>query len=398
MTDLARIAADLEAWLQEAALPLWLERGVSKDGGFVEKLDAEGLPTADPRRSRIHPRQVYCFVQASRSARIAMPGAWEATVARGWDAYERVYRRDDGFYGNLSDADGHLIDDTFDLYNQAFALLGMASMARGYPGRSKVMAAQAQDFLVALRAGYGHPDAGFEEARPPRTPLGANPHMHLFETAMEWETVAPDAAAPDAVKWSALADEIAGLCLSRFIDPRTGAVREFFDHDWHPMPGEVGRIVEPGHQFEWAWLLAHWAKRRGERPDALAAARRLFDLAETHGICAQRDVAMMALLDDFTVHDATARLWSQTEWLKSAVFLATLSDGSERTRYLASARRAAAAFQRFLDVPLQGLWRDRQMPDGSFVDEPSPASSFYHIVCAILELRTCLTLIERQPT
>jgi mannose/cellobiose epimerase-like protein (N-acyl-D-glucosamine 2-epimerase family) len=27
------------------------------------------------------------------------------------------------------------------------------------------------------------------------------------------------------------------------------------------------------------------------------------------------------------------------------------------------------------------------LPDGSFVEEPSPASSFYHIICAIQVMR-----------
>ncbi len=35
----------------------------------------------------------------------------------------------------------------------------------------------------------------------------------------------------------------------------------------------------------------------------------------------------MALLDDFSVHDNLARLWPQTEWLKSAIRLAVLSKG-----------------------------------------------------------------------
>jgi mannose-6-phosphate isomerase len=35
---------------------------------------------------------------------------------------------------------------------------------------------------------------------------------------------------------------------------------------------------------------------------------------------------------------------------------------------------------------VKGLWRDRLNSDGTFVQEPAPASSFYHIVCAILEV------------
>jgi mannose/cellobiose epimerase-like protein (N-acyl-D-glucosamine 2-epimerase family) len=33
-----------------------------------------------------------------------------------------------------------------------------------------------------------------------------------------------------------------------------------------------------------------------------------------------------------------------------------------------------------------GLWRDKYQPDETFVEEPAPASSFYHIVLSILEM------------
>ena len=50
----------------------------------------------------------------------------------------------------------------------------------------------------------------------------ANYHMHLFESALAWEAVG-------GPRWARLADEIAQLAMSRFIDPESGAMREFFD-------------------------------------------------------------------------------------------------------------------------------------------------------------------------
>ena len=88
--------------------------------------------------------------------------------------------------------------------------------------------------------------------------------------------------------------------------------------------------------------------------------------------------------------DPIARLWPQTEWLKAAIRFAALTQGEERERYLRSSVRAATALKRFLDTPVKGLWRDKQKADGSFVEEPAPASSFYHILCAIYEVDDCL--------
>jgi mannose/cellobiose epimerase-like protein (N-acyl-D-glucosamine 2-epimerase family) len=64
-----------------------------------------------------------------------------------------------------------------------------------------------------------------------------------------------------------MADEIAELALSKFIDPKSGGLREYYDGDWNAAPGVDGRIVEPGHQFEWAWLLLRWGQLAG-RDDA----------------------------------------------------------------------------------------------------------------------------------
>jgi mannose-6-phosphate isomerase len=59
----------------------------------------------------------------------------------------------------------------------------------------------------------------------------------------------------------------------------------------------------------------------------------------------------------------------------------------ERARYRAQAFAATKSVWGYLQTPLPGLWWDRMMPDGKFMEEPAPASSFYHIICAIKSLR-----------
>ena len=201
--------------------------------------------------------------------------------------------------------------------------------------------------------------------------------MHLFEASLAW------VGRSDDPEWRTLADRIGRLALDRLIDGRSGLLREQFDADWAPAAGLAGRLVEPGHQFEWAWLLLRWG---GPQPAvSSAAALRLIRLGEAYGL---RDgVAINAVLDDGSAHDASARLWPQTEWLKATILAA------ERTGepgWWRSAGSAAEALLRFLDTGLPGLWRDRLGPDGRFVEEPAPASSFYHIVAAIAELARVL--------
>ena len=86
-----------------------------------------------------------------------------------------------------------------------------------------------------------------------------------------------------------------------FIDAHNGALHEFFDADWNPAPGIEGRIVEPGHQFEWAWLLLRWAG--GKHRDAPARPRSSSSTSARRTACATAS-RINSLLDDFSPHDA----------------------------------------------------------------------------------------------
>jgi mannose-6-phosphate isomerase len=104
------------------------------------------------------------------------------------------------------------------------------------------------------------------------------------------------------------------------------------------------------------------------------------------GVDPGRNVAIDALLDDCSTHQASARLWPQTERLKAAVTLARRGDSAEGA-YLAHAVGAARSLRRYLETDIPGLWRDSLTATGAFLDQPAPASSFYHIVCGINELQ-----------
>ena len=385
--ELAYASASLSTWLHDDALPLWRTKGfLGANSGFCETISLAGEPTFAPRRARVHPRQVYCFAEAGCRG---WGGDWRLPVEAGLTYFDRTYRLNNGFYGALATHEGELIDESFDLYNQAFAILSFVYTARAIPDTSRAMSSRASVMLDALQENYAHAHAGFQESIPQRLPLCSNPHMHLFEASLACE-MQPGF---DKSSWVDLSDEIAELCLDRFIDGSSGGLREFFGADWRPFDGPKGRIMEPGHQFEWAWLLARWGRRRN-RPDAISAARRLFEIGENHGICAHRKVAIMALNDDFSVFDSLARLWPQTEWIKSAARLAVLSEGDQRQHYLRSALQGCEALSIFLQFPIAGLWRDKMHEDGSFTEEPAPASSFYHILCAIYELNDCLVALS----
>lgn len=254
------------------------------------------------------------------------------------------------------------MDETPALYEQAFTLLAMAALREALPQRVDITsrAASLREALEGLR----HPAGGFREAG--GQPFQANAQMHLLESALAWERLEPG--------WTALADEIAGLALDRFVDPVRGLVQEFFDTDWRPLPDDAGGLIEPGHQFEWAWLLNQWGRRRGEGA-ARAMARRLY-AAGLRGIDPARQVAVGSLWSDFRVREPVAQIWAQTEFLRAALVF------DDEAQALVAARSLAA----FLETPTPGLWWDRMGSDGAFVVEPSRGTALYHVLGAALPL------------
>jgi mannose/cellobiose epimerase-like protein (N-acyl-D-glucosamine 2-epimerase family) len=367
-------ALRLSDWLLHAAYPLWSSRGFdSATGGFYERLAADGTALDEPRRARVQPRQIYAFAQAPA---LGWRGDANLLVERGTAFFLNHYRRADGLYRTLVAPEGSILDNSALLYDQAFALLGFAA-ARELLGPDPALEEAATSLFEALYSQLKRIGPGFYSGLPERLPLLSNPHMHLFEAALAWCQIGSEPA------WRTLADELGALALSRFIDPESGVLREQFDEAWLPLEGLAGRCIEPGHQFEWAWLLLRW------RPEAdgaaCRAALRLIEIGEQSGV--REGVAIDALLDDLSVHDAGARLWPQTERLKALTLAASLTGNG---RYWNGAAAAAAGLLRYLDTPTPGLWHDRLGANGVFHSGPAPASSFYHIVASIAALTQSL--------
>jgi mannose-6-phosphate isomerase len=368
LATLQREHQSLHRWLLHDAYPLWAAQGYDRRrGGFHESLTGAGPDADQPRRARVQVRQIYAFARAASFG--WQPEQAKRLVTDGLEYFLARYRRSDGLFRTLLAADGQVLDERAWLYDQAFVLLALAESEKLLRAGPALIDA-AQSLRAALNRHLKLAGPGFCSGVPVKLPLLSNPHMHLLEAALSWCAVDGDPA------WRALADEIVALALSRFLDVGSGALREQFDERWAPSAGIAGRIVEPGHQFEWAWLLLNWGGAGAAA--AYPAAVRLAQIGETHGI---RDgVAVNALLDDFSVHDAEARLWPQTERLKAAALLGAMT---REPRYWSFAAQAAQGLRRYLATEVPGLWYDRLQADGQFVRQSAPASSFYHIVCAI---------------
>jgi mannose-6-phosphate isomerase len=364
-------AARLWRWLTDDALPLWWRAGADQaGGGFFEALGSDAVATPAPRRCRVQPRQIHAFA-ISRGAGWDGPAA--AVAAHGLDYFLENYRRPDGLFRTCIHADGRVHDDRAYLYDQAFALLGLfgAHRLEARPALQQT----AESLLGRILQHFKHPAGGFREDD--GAPFQSNAQMHLFEACIAWSPVAGG-------KFTETADELGSLCLDRLIDARHGVIDEYYDADWRPDGPNGERRIEPGHQFEWAWLLSEWSKT-GARP-VEGHVDRLFRVGEA-SVSPDINAAPAAISIDGATSDPVARLWPQTERLRIAALLSRTA-GSDRAFYTRAALRAAASVRSYLETPIPGLWRDKQRPDGTFVDEPAPASSLYHLAGAIAALKT----------
>lgn len=362
----------LRQWLVEHAWPLWRDHGVDRQaGGFHEALDASTLTCpVQFRRLRVLTRQIHVF---SCTARHGLDGA-DALVEFGLDFLLRRARQPDGAYAWRFALDGSVIDQRRDLYDHAFVLLALSSAAT-VMSKSRLRT-EALGLMAWLDAHMKHPAGGYVEALPlANEPRRQNPHMHLLEATL---------AAWDAFEEPLFldrADQLAGLFLERLFDRQTGALPEFFSESLSALPFDQGNQIEPGHHAEWIWLL-DWHRRclieagRAVPEQSELAASALQNFADRFGVNPTHGALVDAVSLDGRVLLAGARLWPQTERLKSdALRLSATPEGLSQ---------AVAAIAPYLDHSVKGLWYERRTPEGDFAQELVPASSLYHLTEGIL--------------
>jgi mannose/cellobiose epimerase-like protein (N-acyl-D-glucosamine 2-epimerase family) len=361
-------------WLTGHAWPLWLAHGVDWERrAFHEHLDCASLQCrASFRRLRVAARQTYVF---SRAARLGVPLAADA-VAIGIEFLRGPARLADGGYAWRFDLDNRPIDETRDLYDHAFVLLAFAAAA-GVVGAGEVRE-DALALLDYIATRFAHAEGGYCES----IPAGAgerrqNPHMHLFEALL---------AATEAFGDTAFfkhASGLAALFADRFFQTREGALPEYFDDRLAPVR-DAGRFVsEPGHHYEWIWLIdwyqavaaAIGAPASLTGPDLKGAALSLFETAERHGVSPVSGLVINGVWSDGAVADGGFRLWPQTERLKAVARLRP--DGLPA---------ALAALERHLAGVRPGLWIERMDAAGQAVAEPAPATSLYHLTAALTDV------------
>jgi len=372
-------AAYARDWLFNHALPLWWHIGFDpRTQCFHERIGLDGSPALVPRRVRAQARQTFVYAMAGR---LGWKGPWREAVEAGAQVLVSRGLRSDGGTVHTLNADGQILDGRRDLYDSAFVAFGLAHAGAALQRRDYLD--KAFGLTDWLFENWSHPNGGFLEGDvvtvPPRR---QNPHMHMLEALLALHEATGDALALKR------AGAIVELFTTRFMSERWGALLEYFDEAWAPVAGDEGRISEPGHQFEWSWLLDRYRRLSGV--DVSQAAHRLYVHGEAYGVSSD-GYTVDEVWAEGVVRTPTSRLWPHTERIKANIIrVETLRD----PRAAGHVVEAFDALMTYCDLPIPGLWRDRRLPDGSFLEEAAPASSFYHIILALSELIRVAEMLE----
>jgi mannose/cellobiose epimerase-like protein (N-acyl-D-glucosamine 2-epimerase family) len=368
------IVAALRTLMIEHSLPLWAREGWDASrGGFVERLDPEGrADQLAPRRVRVQARQIYSYALA---AQLGWYPQGREIAMKGLDYLLAKAKSPDGRPGfvHLLDHDGRVLNPLRDTYDHAFVLLALAT-AYELSGDARIR--EEMDSLVAfLDSGLRSPHGGFIEGIPAALPRRQNPQMHLFEAMIAAFDATHDPA------YQNRAGDLFGLFVASLYDARRQALGEYFEEDWSRIEPLV---VEPGHQAEWVWLLKGFERITGcptgrYRAQLLSSALRFGDDA-TGCLIDEGDV-------EGKVRKSTRRLWPQTEIAKAWIAQAEAGEPGAEDQ----ARDALVRLHRhYLNHPVSGGWYDQFDHAGRSLVDAIPASSFYHVICAIAEAERVL--------
>ncbi len=387
----------LRDWLAGTVLPFWESTGFdSRNGAFVEKLDLDGtVSSEDYTRLRVQARQIYVCAHAdvlgfSSSALARAQGAFGFLQHHAWDA------KHGGWIHRLR-RDGQPLDRTRDLYDHAFMLLALAWLYRA-GGEDEVLKAARKtiaflDENLRLERGGafdGYAEQRGEEASQMPARRRQNPHMHLLEALLALHEATGDA------EWIERAAAIRGLFDARFFSAANGQLAEFFDADWQETPVDGRFIREPGHHFEWVWLLHRYGQLSGD-DSVLPAMEELFAWAWAKGID-RRAEGIFGAYDAVdpegrVLQGGSKRLWPQTEALKACLALAERSEHPEAAAGIAPLLQSFFTHFAGLD---HALWRDQFDGAGAMIAKAVPASSLYHLFLAIAEVLRVWPVLPAQ--
>jgi mannose-6-phosphate isomerase len=354
--ELTALFASVQQHFLDVIVPLWQGPGWNTDMALpYEALDAEHQPLPPQRyRAMACARQLYLFSSLIGQ----VPAAEERAAALFRSLQQHFHDAEHGGWFYSVDPYGAPLDQRKDLYTHAFILFACAHYWDKVREPQVELVLNAALEVVAQHFATGD---GLYEASLDRDwsslksgPL-QNPLMHLAEAFLATLSVREDVAVQGALV------ELCTAMQKCFIDPQHGVLME------KPLSA-VDNWFEPGHQFEWYFLLESSSLLRGSTLHA--SLERAFAFTEQLGVDQQTGAvrAMLDLEPNGPPRDATQRIWAQAEYLRAL----TLRPDSEA----AVLRQLQALQQHSLH---KGGWYECRDENGDVTRRDMPSTTPYHL-------------------
>ena len=370
--------------IRHLILPFWADQGfLRKQGQFCERLSLTGEQVADvPLRAMVQARQIYVYADAARTG--AMPGGGDR-ACEALDNLLRLYSDDGdlskGIAFSISCA-GVIVSPVRDSYSHAFVLYALASAYRCDPDPKLLRAVDALVSFIDDKL-TDHRTGGLLDCFPSPKPVRLqNPMMHMLEAYLALHEAHPDRGFLDR------ASKIVLLFRERLFQKGVGAIFEEYQADLRA-PLATDHRFEPGHQFEWSWLLGWYDDLSGE--DHRSFRNRLWQTASVQGLTVEGFCFDQVSVDSSELLE-TYRLWPHTEGVRAAL---QRHSGDVEARSVCK-KLLEALRTCFLGKPFPEGWMDRLNASHNGVSEMVPASSLYHLYTAYKETSVGVTM-ELSP-
>ncbi|WP_426143003.1 AGE family epimerase/isomerase [Pseudomonas sp. DWP3-1-2] len=362
-SDSNAVFATLEEHFLRVIVPLWLGPGWNADLALpYEAVDASHRPLP-PQRYRAMACARQLFVFSSLIDHPSVPDAASRAAALFRSLQSHFHDAEHGGWFYSIDAQGAPLDRRKDLYTHAFIIFACAHYWAKVrePLVESVFNAALTVVAERFADGTGLYEAMLDEDWSSlNTGALQNPLMHLAEAFLATLAVREDAATVGAL------DDLVRGMQEHFVDIAHGVMLE------KPL-GAVDNWYEPGHQFEWFFLLDSSARLQGS--PLHASLTQAFGHAEVHGVDPQTGAVVAMLEVDGTVRDGTQRIWAQAEYLR-ALALRPNSDA-------ALGRQLNALKTRFLHVT---GWNECLDSAGNVSRDDMPSTTPYHLATCYIGL------------
>ena len=376
--DLSITSDILCYWLSTHLVPFWCTSGFdSGSKTWFDELDPSGAPVAVPRRVLVQARQAAVLAIMSRFDDFGgHKGQLEAAVQI---ILQRAIGPNGRVYHSLSSDGDKIFDATGNLYDAAFVLFALAECAKTLGLTNQMSEAIDLVFLHAVQNNR-HPMGGLWESfeHRPNGLRSQNPHMHLLEALLSLYELTGDAKY--LVESKAIIEFI--LTYGRF--NKLKAIQELWRSDCQIDEAAVRIEIEPGHQFEWSFLISRYSQLSGDQ--YIETVHFLHDIGERYGVQPQSGFIYELIDERGEGISNTSRFWNHCERLRSQLRISKGELITTPTEIL----KSIDTMLLFFDPENMIMLRERCDTDLYPIQGNVRASSVYHLVTFVDYFRrTC---------